>query len=157
MTRALETRAWEKTSFPLESCRSESLQLLDLHQQKATVGYDSVLGSPLAAENAGAGYATSNAQAQNLARQLTSEEQMGQALSGQGTPLIGAGTDKALLDADRLAQQYGGNPGDWAKMGSESSAAHGVQTPAGDNFETHWYQNVNTGQVVEIKTKIAGH
>jgi len=51
MTRALETRAWEKTSFPLESCRSESLQLLDLHQQKATVGYDSVLGSPLAADN----------------------------------------------------------------------------------------------------------
>jgi hypothetical protein len=42
-------------------------------------------------------------------------------------------------------------------MTSESSAAHGVQTPAGDNFETHWYQNVKTGQVVEIKTKIVGH
>jgi hypothetical protein len=110
-----------------------------------------------AAEKAGAGYATSSIQAQDLARQLTSEEQVGQALSRQGKPLIGPGTSKTLDDAGRLARQYGGDPADWAKMGSKSSAEHGVQTSAGKYFETHWYQNIKTGQVVEIKTKIEGH
>ena len=85
------------------------------------------------------------------------QEQAGEALSGKGTPLIGAGTNKPLLAGDRLAQEYGGDPEDWAKMGSGNSAAHGVQTPAGGNFETHWYQNVKTGQVAELKTKITGH
>jgi hypothetical protein len=47
---ALETRAWEKTSAPLESRPVESLQLLNLHQQNESGGYDSALGSPLAAE-----------------------------------------------------------------------------------------------------------
>ncbi len=82
---------------------------------------------------------------------------MGQALAGEGQPIAGAGTGTPLRDAQRLADQYGGNPGDWAKMGGESSDAHGVQTPGGNNFETHWYQNARTGQVVEIKTKITGH
>jgi hypothetical protein len=41
----------------------------------------------------------------SLAHQLTSEEQMGQALSGEGTPIAGAGTDTTLREADRLAQQ----------------------------------------------------
>jgi len=52
---ALQTRAWEKTSSPLESRQSESLQLLNLHQQNGSGGYDSTLGSPLAAENGGSG------------------------------------------------------------------------------------------------------
>jgi hypothetical protein len=38
-------------------------------------------------------------------------------------------------------------------MGSDSSAAHVVQTPTGSDFETYWYQNIKTGQLVEIKTK----
>jgi hypothetical protein len=50
---ALETRAWEKTSAPLESRPVESLQLLNLHQQNGGAGYDDALGSPLAAESAG--------------------------------------------------------------------------------------------------------
>jgi hypothetical protein len=48
---ALETRAWEKTSSPLESRPVESLQLLNLHQQNEFGGYDDALGSPLAAES----------------------------------------------------------------------------------------------------------
>jgi hypothetical protein len=48
---ALETRAWEKTSAPLDSCLDESLQLLNLHQQNGGAGYDDALGSPLAAES----------------------------------------------------------------------------------------------------------
>lgn len=94
--------------------------------------------------------ANSALQGQNLARQLTSEEQSSNALAGIGS------SDVPINEAtaNRLAQQYGGSPGDWAKMNSESSAAHGVQTPNGSNFETHWYQNSSTGQVVEVKTKI---
>ena len=51
---AIETRAWEKTSAPLESRQLESLQVLNLHQQKATGRYDDALESPLAAEGTGA-------------------------------------------------------------------------------------------------------
>jgi len=50
---ALETRAWEKTPAPLDSCLDESLQLLNLHQQNDVAGYDDALGSPLAAEGEG--------------------------------------------------------------------------------------------------------
>ena len=51
---ALETRAWEKTSAPLDSRLDESLQLLEGHQSKAIAACNDALGSPLAAENAGA-------------------------------------------------------------------------------------------------------
>ena len=61
--------------------------------------------------------ANSAIQARNLARQLTSEEQLSQALAGRGQPLMGPGTNKVLLGAQRLSNQYGGNPSDWAKMG----------------------------------------
>jgi RHS repeat-associated protein len=105
-------------------------------------------------ENSAAG--NSAIQGKDLARQLTSDEQLGQALAGEGKPIAGSGARAPLRDAPRLASQYGGNPGDWAKMAGESSSIHGVQTPGGDNFETHWYQNTGTGQVVEIKTKITG-
>jgi len=47
---ALQTRAWEKTSAPLDSRLDESLQLLNLHQRNESAGYDDALGSPLAAE-----------------------------------------------------------------------------------------------------------
>ncbi len=62
MAGALETRAWEKTSAPLDSRLDESLQLLNLHQQNEFGGYDDALGSPLAAESEGAtfGNAASN-------------------------------------------------------------------------------------------------
>ena len=48
---ALQTRPWEKTSSPPESRPVDSLQLLNLHQQNESGGYDSQLESPLAAEN----------------------------------------------------------------------------------------------------------
>lgn len=65
-----------------------------------------------------------------------------------GEPLIGAGTGKTLNDASRLASEYGGSPGDWVKIGSSNYKA-----ADGTSFETHAYQNVGTGQIVEIKTK----
>ena len=95
----------------------------------------------------------------NLARQLTSEEQLAQAIAGKGEAIMGAGTKKPLWQSttDQLTKDYGGSAADWAKMRSGNSATHGTTTPAGANFETHWYQNTQTGQAVEFKTKILGH
>jgi hypothetical protein len=80
-----------------------------------------------------------------LNKQLASAEQIGQG----GTALAGAGTNTPLRVANELATQYGGQAADYAKMGSTSyTASDGVQ------FETHWYQNVQTGERFEFKTKI---
>jgi RHS repeat-associated protein len=83
-------------------------------------------------------------------KSLASQEQMGELAAGKGTPIAGAGTKTALRDADRLAAQYGGQPGDWQKVASENYNPGGAK---GGGFETHAYQNVKTGQVVEMKTK----
>ncbi|MCP4404629.1 MAG: RHS repeat-associated core domain-containing protein [bacterium] len=92
------------------------------------------------------------ANAQRLQQQLASEEQMSELLTGQGEPIIGSGTNNNLRAAQRLAEEYGGNPGDWAKVRS-SNKAH----VTGYNQETHAYQNMKTGEIVEMKTKIQGH
>lgn len=81
---------------------------------------------------------------------LASQEQMGQLAAGQGEPIAGAGTSTTLRDADRLAAQYGGQPGDWQKVTSGNYNLGGAK---GGGFETHAYQNSKTGQVVEMKTK----
>jgi len=102
-----------------------------------------VVATGVAAETASSG-AESVFAGRNLARQLASEQQMAEA----GTPLAGAGTDTKLRAAERLAADYGGAAGDWAKMGSSSyRGADGFQ------FETHWYENVLTGARFEFKTK----
>jgi hypothetical protein len=49
-----------------------------------------------------------------------------------------------------LAAEYGGSPADWRKVASENYNPGGAK---GGGFETHAYQNVKTGQVVEMKTK----
>ena len=80
-----------------------------------------------------------------------SQEQMGELAAGKGTPISGAGTGTVLRDADRLAAQYGGKPVDWQKVASENYNPGGAK---GGGFETHAYQNVKTGQVVEMKSKM---
>jgi RHS repeat-associated protein len=93
-----------------------------------------------------AGEAHSATNLLNLNKSLASEAQMGEA----GTPIAGAGTNTALRDADRLANDYGGNPGDWSKMSSSN-----YQASDGSMVETHWYQNDATGSgQIEPKTKI---
>ena len=74
---------------------------------------------------------------------------MAQVAAGQGKPIIGAGTSKALQDAPRLAAQYGGSASDWAKVTSWSCKA-----ADGTRIEVHAYQHIPTGKVVEFKTKI---
>ncbi len=88
----------------------------------------------------------------DLNKSLASEEQMGQLAAGQGTPIAGAGSQSALRDADRLAAQYGGDPGDWQKITSGHYSPPG-SSGAQNGFETHAYQNSKTGQVVEMKSK----
>ncbi len=96
--------------------------------------------------------------AANAGKALASDLQVQEVMSGAGTPLAGAGTGTTLRDANRLAATYGGEPGDWAKVGSSNvtpAGASGGFDKAGFNggFEVHAYQNVKTGQVVELKTK----
>jgi hypothetical protein len=104
-------------------------------------------GSAVVAGNEG--FAPSVIDGRNLGRELASEEQM----ASTGVPIIGAGTTKPLRDSDILAGQYGGNPGDWAKMASRKS----YRGADGFEFETHWYENTVTGQKVEYKTKITSY
>jgi RHS repeat-associated protein len=74
-----------------------------------------------------------------LTQQLASEAQLSQA----GRTII-----RNLRSGPRLAQQYGGRAADWVKKSSSSFSKNGK------TFETHWYQNVSTGQRVEFKTKL---
>jgi hypothetical protein len=58
----------------------------------------------------------------------------------------GAGTAKILRDAPRLAARYGGAESDWAKVTSWAYKAED-----GATIEIHAYENVKTGQIVELK------
>jgi hypothetical protein len=77
---------------------------------------------------------------------------MDQVAAGRGDPTHGAGTARPLSDRtlQRLVSDYGGAPGDWQKVASGNYNPGGARE---GGFETHAYQNVKTGQVVEIKTK----
>jgi RHS repeat-associated protein len=79
-----------------------------------------------------------------LNKQLASETQM----SESGTTIAGPGTKKPLRAADGLAKKYGGEPGEFVK---KTSTAHIASD--GAQFETHWYENTNTGAQYEHKTK----
>lgn len=98
-------------------------------------------GATLVASSATAGL--------GLAKQLASEAQTARVLAREGEAIAGAGTGAALRDAPRLAAQHGGEAGDWAKVSGGNFVAKD-----GAMVETHAYQNVKTGQVVEPKTKL---
>ena len=86
-----------------------------------------------------------------LGRALASEAQTAELLAGQGRTIAGSGTKTVLRDAPRLAAEHGGAPGDWAKITSSHYTPSG-STGAQTGFETHAYQNLKTGQIVEMKT-----
>lgn len=77
-----------------------------------------------------AGEAHSATNLLNLNKSLASEAQVGEA----GTPIAGAGSNTVVRDADNLANDYGGNPGDWSKMSSSNYQASGGY---GSMVETH--------------------
>lgn len=78
---------------------------------------------------------------------LASQAQMSEA----GTTMAGAGSRAPFRDAARVASEYGGNAAEWVKKTSSSHTAQDAVT-----FETHWVENINTGQRVEFKTKFPG-
>jgi len=99
--------------------------------------------SSIAAKAAGTG-AESAINGLRLNKSLASTAQMGEAAE----VMAGAGARVPFRDAGRIAQEYGGNAADWVKKTSSSyTARDGVQ------FETHWVENIVTGQRVEFKTK----
>ena len=91
--------------------------------------------------------AISAANAVRLEKQLASQAQMGEV----GTVMAGTGARVPFRDAQRVAQQYGGNASDWVKKTSSSYLSRD-----GTRFETHWVENTRTGQRVEFKTKFSG-
>lgn len=79
-----------------------------------------------------------------LSKSLASEDQMNQ----PGITMAGGGGRAPFRKAAEIAKVYGGNASDWVKKTSTSHTA-----PDGIKFETHWVENVRTGQRVEFKTK----
>jgi len=104
---------------------------------KAVVAEAEVVGSEASASNASNGL--------KLNKQLASEAQ----LSESGTELAGPNSKTPLRKADALANEFGGDPSDWVKKGSSSYKASD-----GTKFETHWEENLKTGQRVNQKTKL---
>jgi RHS repeat-associated protein len=100
-------------------------------------------------------------QVTNPTKAMASDLQMQEVMSGSGDPVIGGASGRALQDAPRLAQQYGGDPADWVKVSSSSYIGPGAQgsfAKSGYNsaIEAHAYMNVKTGEVVEVKTIFSG-
>ncbi|MEG4814494.1 DUF4114 domain-containing protein, partial [Microcoleus sp. K5-D4] len=88
---------------------------------------------------------TSNAL--KLKYRLTFEQQMTEV----GEVIAGGSHKTQFRDAANFSNQYGGNPADWVKMRSTS---YTIQDGGGDiNLETHWVQNLKTGQRVDFKLK----
>jgi len=83
-----------------------------------------------------------------LRKMLASEAQVAEILSGSDKAIAGAGTKVMLRDAQRLANQYGGKAEDWVKIRSSNFKA-----PDAAGFEIHAYKNMQTGKIVELKTK----
>jgi RHS repeat-associated protein len=96
-----------------------------------------------------AGAASTPQSAIALSKQLASEAQLGEMAAGAGRSIAGPGADAVFRDADRIANTYGGNAADWAKMSSS-----GFRAADGTTFATHWVENVVTGAQAEPKVVI---
>jgi RHS repeat-associated protein len=81
----------------------------------------------------------------SLSKQLASESQM----ASEGFEIAGGNSGKFLKQADRLSETYGGQTRDWTKKTSDVFNAKD-----GSHIETHWFENIKTGQKVEQKTII---
>lgn len=87
------------------------------------------------------------ADALRLNKSLVSQSQMSEA----GIIMAGTGGPKPFRKAPSFVKQYGGETSDWVKKTSLSHTAKD-----GTRFETHWVENINTGQRVDFKTKFPG-
>jgi len=80
----------------------------------------------------------------SLTKYYASLEQIG----SEGMRIAGLGTSTSFRNASHYADRYGGNSEDWVKMSSKPYIAND-----GVMFETHWVENIITGQRVNHKTK----
>lgn len=106
-----------------------------------------VASAPLVGAKGVGTAAESAANGLKLNKSLASQAQMGEA----GTTMAGAGGRVPFRGSERVASEYGGNAADWVKQTSSSHTARDGLT-----FETHWVENIKTGQRVEFKTKFPG-
>ena len=68
-----------------------------------------------------------------------------------GTTIAGAGGRFQFRGSEEAASRYGGNPADWIKQTSTTYIGRD-----GITFETHWVENIKTGQRAEFKAKFQG-
>ncbi len=81
-------------------------------------------------------------------------ELIGEALGGVANAanrVIGGGT--SIRDVQRLVATYGGKTSDWVKVTTPEAWVQRGRAAA-TAIEVHFYQNVTTGQIVELKTKL---
>lgn len=65
-----------------------------------------------------------------------------QLLAEPGVVIAGAGHPNPITDIYRITNRYGGNVSDWVKKVSSGHV---------DKIELHWYENIRTGEKVDIK------
>lgn len=86
-----------------------------------------------------------------LNKQLASEQQLGELMSGQGRVIAGGNGSVGLRGSPRLGAVHGGQASAWINV---SSSSH--KSPDGQQFSTRAYRNQTSGQVVEQKKLIEG-
>lgn len=79
------------------------------------------------------------------AKTIASKQQIGQ----EGKIIAGPGSNAIFRNAKYIVQDYGGEVVDWVKKTSTSFKA-----PDGTSFQTHWVENLKTGERVLYKTKL---
>ena len=87
-----------------------------------------------------------------LGLSLASKIQVHEAETGAGTIIAGAGSKSVFRDAAEMAAKYGGDAADYVKKSSSTIKVQGQGYVK--QVETHWVQNLKTGKIYELKTKI---
>ena len=92
-----------------------------------------------------AGAARSASWFNKLGKFLASRHQMSEA----GRVIAGEGSKSLFRNAATYARKYGGQAADWVKKSSGTYTARD-----GTRFETHWVENLKTGERLDFKTMI---
>ena len=80
-------------------------------------------------------------------------------MSGVGQRVIAAGDE--IRDVARLVSQYGGKASDWVKLSTSGvdpskMQAYAQQAGRGTPIQMHYYKNIVTGAIVEMKSVFTG-
>ena len=84
----------------------------------------------------------------NVAEQVAFQSLAGGVRAGRGVTIAGGGAKDAFRNAQKFADEFGGESADWVKKSTTES----VTTQGGDVVhQIHWVENVKTGQIVDVK------